>query len=59
MIIRQTLNFAAHLAAGAAVGALAVIALGACAKAARSRACVSEPLSEPVEPLPTSEPMTT
>jgi len=33
MIIRQTLNFAAHLAAGMAFGALAVAALSACAKA--------------------------
>lgn len=36
MIIRQTLNFAAHLAAGVAFGALAVVAATACAKA-RSR----------------------
>lgn len=32
MIIRQTLNFAAHLAAGVAFGALAVVALAACTR---------------------------
>lgn len=33
MIIRQSLNFAAHLAAGIAFGALAVVAASACLKA--------------------------
>ncbi len=55
MIIRQTLNFAAHLAAGVAFGALAVVAAGACAKAVRSKSRTRDD----VEPLETSEPLTT
>lgn len=49
MIIRQTLNFAAHLAAGVAFGVLAVVALGACAQK-RIKA------PAPIEPLPAADP---
>lgn len=49
MIIRQTLNFTAHLAAGIAFGALAVVALSACAlKRPKARTPI-EPVS-PVRP---------
>lgn len=49
MIIRQTLNFTAHLVAGVAFGALAVVALGACAKK-REKAWT------PIEPARPAEP---
>lgn len=52
MIIRQTLNFAAHLAAGVAFGALAVVAVTACAKARARRDRQDE-----FEPLDTAEPL--
>ena len=47
MIIRQTLNFAAHFAAGVLLGALVVAAVSAC----RRR---EEP--EPLEPFEAEEP---
>jgi hypothetical protein len=48
MIIRQTMNFAAHLLAGAAMGALAVLAArGLCR---RDRADVIEPRYPPTPP---------
>jgi hypothetical protein len=52
MIIRQSLNFAVHLAAGIAFGALAVAMLAACAQARGRGRPAAEPL-EPVEPVGT------
>lgn len=49
MIIRQTLNFAAHLVAGAVFGALAVVAAQRC-RAGMTRHDM--PAAEPVPPPP-------
>jgi hypothetical protein len=52
MIIRQTLNFAAHLFAGAVFGALAVVAAHRYRKDRRREL----PLAEPVPPPPVPPP---